>query len=210
MNKETDLAKCIVGWLKEQNWDVWQEVQFDSFGPVNDIYAMKGKISWAIECKLTLNLKVIEQAYNSKAIIKTIAIPYRNYSTFAIKVCKDYGIGVITVSNSGNINYHPGKLNRQNYRSSNRIAERLKKIPQDYCIAGSKSGHWTPYKNTIDSVKKYIKSHQGCSFKDIMNNLDHHHYASDSTAKACIRKDLQKFESKWCKIEDNKYYYIGD
>lgn len=210
MDKETELAKVVIQWLKEQNWEVWQEVQFESYGPTIDIYAMKGKISWAIECKLTLNLKVIEQAYRSRAIIKSIAIPNKNYIEFGKKVCGDYGIGIITVSKSGNINYKSGKLNRENYKFSNKKIEYLQKMPKNYCDAGSKSGHWTPYKHTIDSVKMYIKKNQGCSFKDVMSNLEHHHYASDATAKACIKKDLEKFESKWCKIEDGKYYFIGE
>lgn len=204
-NSEKDLAKVVVSWLQEQHWDVWQEVQFHAYGPTNDIYAMNGKISWAIECKLTLNLKVIEQAFNSRAIIKSIAIPYRNYNSFGEKVCKDYGIGVISVSNSGNINYFPGKLNREFYKFSEKTIEFLNKVPKEFCEAGSKSGHWTPYKATIEQCKLFIKKNPGCSISDIMKDIKHH-YRSDSTAKACIAKALREWETSWCKIEDKKFF----
>lgn len=202
---EKELAKAVVSWLQEQHWDVWQEVQFHTYGATNDIYAMYGKISWAIECKLTLNLKVIEQAYRSRAVIKSIAIPHRNSNSFGEKICKDYGIGVISVTSIGNVNYSPGRLNRGFYKNSEQTIEFLKKVPKEFCEAGSKNGHWTPYKATIEQCKSFIRKNSGCSISDIMKHIDHH-YNSDSTAKACITKALKEWETSWCKFEDKKFY----
>jgi len=205
MDKETELAKVVIQWLKEQNWEVWQEAKLVGkyYGPIHDIIAVKHDITWCIECKLSFNLKVIEQAYNSNAILKSIAVP--KYNGFGEMLCRKLGIGIIYVKDY-NIDEKSGKIFRENYNLYKEIIKTLENIPQSFVESGSKGGYWTPYKQTMISVKKYIEEHEGCSFKDIIDNLKNHHYASNATAKVCIRKDLEKYENKWCEINDGKYY----
>lgn len=205
MYKEVDLAKQLIGWLKAQNWEVWQEVKLSKYiCPIHDIIAVKGNITWCIECKLSFSLKVIDQVYRSNTILKSIAVP--NMDSFGRIVCNKFGIGIITVKKNGSINECVNsKIFRENYKESKNIIEILKTIPQNYSEAGSKVGYWSPYKNTIRDVRFFIKEHPGCKIKDIMVDLKHH-YASDASARSSLKYSLEKYEKKWCEIKDGCYY----
>ena len=155
---------------------------------------------------MSFNLKVIEQAHCSHTIFKSIAVPKSN--SFGEMICNQLGIGILYVKD--NIHEKTGKVFRANYHHSKDIIELLGNIPKEFAESGSKGGYWTPYKQTMIAVRRYIENNEGCTFKDIINNLEHHHYASNATAKVCIRKDLEKYESKWCAIIDGKYYIKRD
>lgn len=211
---EVDLAKAVVNWLAEQGWEVWQEVQLNTYSNIHDIVAVKCGLTWTIECKMTMNLTVIAQAERSSTCFRSIAIPHASSSSstsghaLGERICKDKGIGIITVSYGyesirvGNA-YSPSMF-KAGYKYRKELIERLQSIPKAYAEAGSKQGHWTPYRETMDSVKRFVAKNPGCSIKDIMKSVDHH-YRSDATAKSCIPKCLRDFE-KWVKIENGKYY----
>lgn len=209
MKKETELASKVVDWLNDQGWEVWQEVRFHTYCAIHDIIAIKDNITWCIECKLSFNLKVIEQAYRSNTIFKSIAVPTTN--SFGQMICNRLGIGILVVGkNTDSVYNRSGKIFRENYRYSKDIVKKLKDIPKSFARAGSKGGYWTPYKETIRSIRAYILTHEGCTLKEIMHELKHH-YASDATARICIRKSLEEYEIDWCKVvKDGKVfrYYI--
>jgi hypothetical protein len=207
MDKETELAKIVIDWLKDQKWEVWQEVKLSKYiCPIHDIIAVQNGITWCIECKLNFNLKVIEQVYRSNTIFKSIAVPKMN--CFGNKICNILGIGVIHTNNNI-FHYYPGKVFRENYRCNKEIVETLKNIPQSYSEAGSFRGHyWSPYKETITNVKNYINKNPCCKLKDIMDGLKHH-YASAASARSCLKKSLEEYETNWCDIKDGRYYIKG-
>lgn len=66
MKSETDLAEKVVEWLQAQQWEVFQEVQLDSFGRIADIVAVSGPLLWVIECKTSQSFAVFEQAFQWK------------------------------------------------------------------------------------------------------------------------------------------------
>lgn len=73
--KETELAKSIILYLEGHGWDVYQEALIQ--GNIADIVATFGKLTWIIECKTSLSLKLLEQAsaWGGKVNFISIAIP---------------------------------------------------------------------------------------------------------------------------------------
>jgi hypothetical protein len=207
MKKETDLAKHVINYLKDNKWNVWQEVKLSKYiCSIHDIIAVKHCITWCIECKLSFNLKVIEQSYRSNTIFKSIAVPRNN--DFGQLICRNLGIGYMIVSDAENILEYSGKVFRHNYKHSKDIIQELSNIPKDYSKAGSKGNYWTPYKSTMQSIRVYIYENPGCSYNDILLNLKNSHFSSPTSARSCIRKDLELYEKSWCKIENNRYFVI--
>jgi hypothetical protein len=88
---------------------------------------------------------------------------------------------------------------REYHKRSKWLINHLKAEHKDYLPAGSAGGgYFTPYRETMDGIKRYITAHPGCTLKDIMANLDHHHYASAASARSCIRTALSGWEKEWC------------
>ena len=74
---ETILAELVVNWLESQKWDVYQEVQIETYGKIADIVAVLGNLVWIIECKKSLSLSVMEQAYRWRR--------YANFTSVAVQ-----------------------------------------------------------------------------------------------------------------------------
>jgi hypothetical protein len=179
---ETELAKIVVDKLHDWHWEVYQEV---IYGPGRaDIIAVNGKIRWGIECKASLGMAVIEQAYSLKNYCHytSIATPISR-SQMPVIICSRFGIGMMTIYHMRDDcteNLKP-KLNRRP------ITMTLHDEQKTYCAAGSnQGGHWTAFKHTRDALIRYVRQHPGAQFSDVIKQIDHH-YSSLSTAKSCLR-----------------------
>lgn len=204
---ESDLAKKVISWLSDQHWDIYQEVMFSSFyasDGIADIVAVRAGILWVIETKTTLNLTVMEQAARWPAHYRSIAVPASERlggRGLAYDIAKNYlHIGVLEVKNFDIIQVVQPKLMRENHKLAKHMISRLKDEHKHYSAAGSNSGgYYTPYKSTMNNVRYFIQKHPNCTLKEIMTDLQHH-YASDSSARSCIRIALDSWESSWCKV----------
>lgn len=211
MNKfesETELARIVVGWLSEQGYEVYQEVQTVPNSSVADIVATSGRKVVIVECKLSFGLKVIEQAFewSHRAHLVYVAVPKAN-SRFAATICRHYGIGVLEVTPLVERILWNGKAERQGGEVTETIhplfgkakwAERWAEILTDkhktYAEAGTNTGRrWTPFRATCEEVRKYVETHPGCSLKDCISNIKTH-YSTPATARQCISKWV--FEGK--------------
>ena len=205
--KETELAKLVVEWLKEQHWEVYQEVQFGFGGGVADIVAVRHGIMWIIECKTAYGLAVLEQAYRWPTHYRSIAVPWartqRNY-----RVARDYyQVGVLEVDS--NIFSHNGsvdeviypKLFVRHHDSVKRYLNLLTELHKTFALAGSANGdHLTPYKNTMIDVRKIIEKNPGCTIGFVFEQLGVMHYASEASFKGNILTALESFEP-WCVVD---------
>lgn len=180
---EADLAKEVVAFLTEMGWEVYQEVE----GPGGrcDIVAVRGKIHWAIECKLSLGLSVMEQAYNwiqtGTAHYVSIATPKYVGGNLAGVICRQYGIGTLFVKYE--------EVREQTKPRLHRRARgfKLHEAQKTFCEAGSnKGGHWTPFKQTVRELINMVRNEPGVEFNRLIKALDHH-YSSYATAKSCLR-----------------------
>ena len=75
---ETDVAKVVVAWLRNQHWDVHQEVAPGGGGsPRADIVGVQGRRLYVVEVKTAFSLAVVEQAMGwlRSAHYVSVAVP---------------------------------------------------------------------------------------------------------------------------------------
>lgn len=180
---ETDMASDVVRFLTDMGWEVYQEVE----GPGGrcDIVAKRGQIQWAIECKLSFGMSVMEQAYNwlsqNRAHYVSVATPSLSMGWLQNRICLDYGIGVLGVRWNEIREIQKPRLNRK------AKGFRLYEEQKTFCVAGGNSGgHFTPFKKTVHSMVRIVKNQPGIEFSELIKLLDHH-YRSVSSAKSCLR-----------------------
>lgn len=189
---EADLAKHVVAMLTEMGWEVYQEVE----GPGGrcDIVAKRGQIQWAIECKLSFGFPVLEQAYNwigrNRAHYVSVATPsYVSDLSFPYKICKQYGIGILHVAGGrrggSDIFEVREQLGPRLYRKAKGF--KLYEEQKTFCEAGgNQGGHWTPFKQTVQSLVNTVKRQPGVEFRTLIKELKHH-YSSNAAAASCLR-----------------------
>ena len=207
---ETELAAKIVAWLTEQHWTVYQEVQPSRWGGGRaDIVAVQGKIVWVIECKTTLSLAVIAQADRWQVHFRSVAVPRpkkpRGYAEQGMieKVCRWLGLGIIEVGNRTGIRQVVAPpIKREHHKAALTLLGVLKPEHQTAAVAGSKAGgHWTPYRDTMQRVKDFLRGKQGASLKEVMGAVGKGHYASTASCRSNLRKCLEDYESEWCAVD---------
>jgi hypothetical protein len=215
---ETELARKVIQWLEAQYWDVYQEVEFPKqCSGRADIAALRDGKLWIIECKTSLTFTVLEQAQQWPAHFRSVAIPRskdRRGRGVAYQIARNYlRIGVIEVGPFGADQVYPPPIMREHHKLAKRMIGCLRDEHKHYADAGSKSGgYFTPYRQTIETVKKFVRAMPGCTLKEIMAHLDgHHHYANDTTARSSLRAALSNWESTWCETRPDKqgrfHYY---
>jgi hypothetical protein len=212
---ETEIATKVIKWLDEQHWDVYQEVQFRNYGSRADIVAVRAGMIWVIECKTSMTFTVLEQADNWGCHFRSIAIPSARSLQgrgFAYKIAHKYlHLGIIEIGPSGIKQYYDPPLMREYHKTSKWMISQLREEHKTSLAAGSKGGgYFTPYRQTMNDVKRFIARTPGCTLKEIMQDLNHH-YASDASAKTCIRLALESWEKNWCDaVKEGKttYYFL--
>ncbi len=187
---ETELARKVVDWLQDQHWEVYQEVDM---GAIADIVAVQGRLTWVIECKLSMGLAVMEQASNwiGEAHYVSVAVPYSRHNSFCEKVLRWLGVGILRVSSTETYRDCPVIKEELSPRLWRNIKGNLRKglcdAQKSYAEAGNNKGRrWSPFKQTCQDVLDYVKRHPGCGMKEMLTNVQTH-YRTTSTARNCIK-----------------------
>jgi Holliday junction resolvase-like predicted endonuclease len=204
--KETDIAEVVITWLTEQNWTVYQEVEFRHSGGVADIVAERNGILWIIECKTSYTFTVLEQASRWPVHYRSVAVP-RSREKRDIRVARDYyQVGVIYVdldgfTKSAYEDLAP-RLFTKHRKTVKEYLSQLTDLHKTYTRAGSPGGyHLTPYKRTMMDVQKVIANNPGCTVAFLHSQLGSMHYANKQSFQGNVLKCLQSFESEWCRVE---------
>lgn len=193
--KETELAGELIKWLEENNWDVYQEVQFEFYGKIADVVAARGAFIHIFETKKSFSIKLLEQAYGWKKYAHNIScvVPILRTSDmwFKREICKKFRIGLIEIMNpelsSKNVNVLEEPWLNHNVDGFY-IREFLTLEHKTFAIAGNADGkYFTPFQGTCIEVLKLVKEYPGIDLKTLILNIDHH-YSSDATARACISR----------------------
>lgn len=200
--KETDLAACVVSMLDEQGWTVYQEVQMRSHGGVADIVATKGSLVYVVECKRSMGLKVWAQAnrWTRWANMVSVAVPHARRSWAEHEalhsILQHFGLGHIECTSGYDGKTHTGrqKTMPRLHRSANTkpLVSVLCPEMQTCAPAGSRGGHWTPYKATLRMLREVVASSPGATWKEVLHGLGGmHHYGTDSTCRSVLTRDIQ-------------------
>jgi len=206
---EVDLAKLIVSHFSK-DYDVYQEVKACS-SRVIDIVVRKKSGLMAIETKVTLNMKLWEQAFKNKkwCSYSFIAIPQNIYRKSRRKMisgmCRGLNIGVIVVDFDGNVSIQ--------YNPTQEIPTQTLKLydeQKSFALAGSGGvPYFTPFKKTVSEIKKYLEEHGKSELTTVLSSIDHH-YKTQQSAISSIRKYALKGAIRGIvSSEDGKYLELS-
>jgi predicted RecB family endonuclease len=192
---ETAVAAPIVAWLQAQHWDVYQEVTCR--GSVCDIVATRGPIVWAIECKASLGVDVIAQAYSWRRMANyvSVATPRRRRSDarecFERDILQRFDIGALSMECVyGSVREEIAPVLYRRVDSS--LRERLCDAQKTFAPAGNADGRrWTPFQETCAELRRFVQERPGCSLKEAIGSISHH-YASPASARAAMRIWIEK------------------
>ena len=109
---EAELAQKFVEYLRDLDY---KDLYFELLGI--DILVKEKHYTIGLEVKTSLNFKVIEQAYENlqrKVNYSYVAVPHSRDHFFQRRICKDYGIGVITYDRGNVYMDMKAKFNRHN------------------------------------------------------------------------------------------------
>lgn len=202
--KETDLAAKVVQWLQCHHWDVYQEV--GHCGRVADIVCKQGPVLWVIECKTSLGLNVIDQAYDWRSFAHRVSVavpappqgkrPPRSRG-IARYILRTFEIGLLIVSGASYTSFEDSQVMEELHAPLHRriiggLADDLRAEQKTWAKAGSADGnHWTPFKATCREVQRYVADHDGCTLKEMVDSVNHH-YASTASAKGSLSTWIQQ------------------
>ncbi len=215
MLSETEVARVVVEHLRADGWNVYQEVSMGYADAVHDIVATRPGIFWVIETKTTLNLEVIGQAERAwYATLRSVAVPKakkRPYQRppFAHLVCERFGIGVLRVGHEKHerdvLQAVPPRYNRIGAAGQHQWEGRLCDDRAEFCTAGSAGGgYWTPWKETMDHVRRHVADNPGCTVKEIVEQWGPMHYASTNGFANGIRFALKKSLLEGVRLDADK------
>lgn len=180
---EADLAGCIVRFFQDQHWEVYQEVQTHQTSPRADIVIVQGKIVGIIECKQSLGLPVMEQAFywRGYAHFVWVATWYSSRpARLAVRILKDYGIGHLEMRmGSFDINSPNEAVAPRLMRCPPNLELLTQKIvPQQktaVAAGGNRGGYWTPFKSTCYELARIAKEKPGITLKEALDSFKHHY-----------------------------------
>ena len=212
LKKETELGPHLVSWLIDLGWEVYQEVGLGTGMGIVDVVAQHGPILWAIEMKLTVNMTLLDQAYNRKSYFHRTSIFVPNSGMrrgFKARrlgelFCRQNGIGVIYLDMKSQVDgYTPlredvaPRMNRRPLKNYITLCEYQK----TYAKAGNAEGRrWTPFKQTCEAVREFVKGHEGATLKEMVDGIEHH-YASPASARSTLPKWIDDGKVPGVRIE---------
>lgn len=217
---EAALAASVVGWLRRERWEVWQEVAaYGGQASVADIMAWRPPLLLVVEVKKSLSLEVIAQALDWRKDVNQVAVAVpapkpdrrgmlrRSKGRFlAERICRERGVGILEFGQG-----HEGwryslepRLNRHFVPSlRQKLLDYLAACPQDYAEAGNaESRFWSPFKQTCDQARRHVAKHPGCSLKELVDGIVHH-YASDAGARSSLAKWIKEGKVPGIEIRRN-------
>lgn len=216
--KETDLFEPIKKYFLNRECEVFSEVLGPHGSNRADIVVRQQNLITVVEMKTTLSLDLLEQADRWLPCAHRVYIATPKPKTWHVngyveKCLKRDGIGLLQVDFFQDKWYaqEPIILERVKPKIHRKIINRWDKLltegHKNSIPGGSKGGGYiTPYKTTIDSVKRCLRlKKNGASLDDIVKVVDTHY----SNPKQGLYQALTKWEIDWCEsfIVDRKIHF---
>jgi len=220
--EEKDIAAAVVEWLEQQGFEVYQEVSTGYASRRADIVAVKDDRKWIIETKTSFSLDLLEQVYQwarhksahrvSVAILRRCDHKRRRSEERQIDsvLLRHFGIGLIhcNVYHQTSIKLHidieemiePADIQVDPWFEI-KPHEGHKECAEAGAKAGSAGGgYWTPFKQTCDNLREYMKQHDGCRIMEAVKGIEHH-YSSDRSAAGNLREMIARGIVQGLKLE---------
>lgn len=215
---ETQVAAPVVEWLQSLDWDVYQEVQVPGYQRA-DIVAARGPLLWVVEAKTSLSLQLLDQAcgWLKVANYVSIATPFCSYrvehNRFVGRYLRDLGIGRFRVRGSGG-KYDPiraEEVDNAAFRrrvESSELRSSLNEAQKRQAAGSPGGGYWTPFRQTCDNLREFLKANGPCSLRVAIDSIKHH-YKRQSTAQGSMRAWIKAGKVKGVVLVDGMVR-IGD
>jgi hypothetical protein len=217
---EIEVALPVTLWLRDLGWDTYEEVT----GPAGraDIVATRGRLIWVIEAKSAIGLQVIGQAQRwcLYAHYVSIAVPphkhghiYTDADAVAKRILNIWGIGIFRAqmcTSPGIIAKEP-KINEDVRPSLRRrvddhvLRSMLHDEQRTIGKAGTQHGYWTPFRQTCDNLRHYLRDHDGASLKDAILSISTH-YRTPSSAIGALHDLIHSGIVEGVKLVDGHLY----
>lgn len=144
----------------------------------------------AVEVKLGLNLKVIDQAYGwrERSNYVYVAVPARAHRNLPVAraICESFGIGLLIVY-VGRHNQHCEELVSPTRNTSPTRTPELYEEQKSSVASNADSQYVTPFKVTAQRLVDLVRSRGECLLTDAVAGIEHH-YANDKSAIAGLKK----------------------
>ena len=196
---EADLCRYVVRYFQDQHWDVYQEVQLRQGGPIADLVVTQRKLVGIVECKQSLGLPVLEQAFGWKPYAHLVWVATwknGNRSQLAWNIMKDYGLGYITQYRTNpDSNYADERFAPRLLRlppNLELLTQKLKPEHKTTVAAGSnRGGYLTPFKMTCWELSRIVEEQPGITLREALGKFKHH-YASTRSAMCNLPQWIAK------------------
>lgn len=191
------MCRPLVAWLRDQKWEVYQEVKTDAGGKVADIVAAQGPLLWLIECKVNFGLAVMEQAWEWqwRGYVHQVSLATpRGGNRFTTHVLKQCGIGQISISELGGVKELIRPVLQRRAPQAGRMREILAphKGIENPAPAGSPSGSYgyrvSAFEGTCHAVRAAVRANPGIAMKELIALIGRGHYADVSSARSNLAR----------------------
>lgn len=189
---ETKIAEAAVNFLRQFDWEVFQEVEAP--GGRVDIVARRGKTIWAVEAKRSMGLSVLDQAFHWTGHANYVSVMVSgNVSALAMRICETFGIGIITTNDGKSVRVLREPTLRR--RRTENIARYLREEQKDWAPAGNSVGRfYTPWKGVAMELANIVRANNGIELKKLMEAVDErfrYHYG-----KAPVKRNIVRWFDK--------------
>ena len=200
---ETDLARIVVTELQRLGFDTYEEVSFGYAYKRADVVAVQGKWAFVVEVKTAFTLRLLEQA-RAWMLPVLLAVPQCKH-TWHAWICERLGFGLWEIAgNEVRERCAPPRV--WNQRAFEDIKRKLhdEQRTGQYARAGAAGGgYYTPFQATARALVELVKERPGMTVKEAVDALDHH-YASATTARACLPRLIYRGIIKGIEVDDKR------
>lgn len=195
---EAEVAAAVMDYMVAEGYDCYPEVECaegraDIVGVRPFPFMPHRKCVHIVETKTSWSLDLLEQAARRQgyAHYVSIAAPTRPNNYFSW-LCKREGIGLIRFYDGvgdlriAETQQYPPRLNRHRPGRSfgpDRVLEALHDDQKRYAPGStSDQGYSTAWRRTMDRAAEYVRTHPGCTVRELVDNVEHH-YTRDAGAR---------------------------
>lgn len=214
--KETEVGEAVAAEFRAEGWDVFCEVQAGSHEPICDLVARRGSLLWAVECKTTRSIDVLDQAAHwiGCANLVSVAVPDHRSRSRGWRpdgwreLAEHRGIGVFGVGSYSSRNRVVTRLTLPRVNRSIRhdwLADALVDAQRSSVAGAAGGGHWTPFRNTCDQLRRLAAAEPGIGLRDAVDRIQHH-YGKPSTARSALSKWIHAGTVKGLRIDAGRLY----
>jgi hypothetical protein len=180
-NPEAELAKEVIKHFESLGYITYKEVSLSGGGSIRaDIFCKKEDESIAIEVKMNMCLKIIEQGFKWREHCnKTYIVISKKGkpNLFAEMICRDYGIGLIYCKN-GIITERIPPLITKDPKEPKLYEEQLLSL-----ASNNKGDFITPFRLTHKRLVDYVGDKK-LILSEVISNIDHHYKDNQSAANS--------------------------